>query len=165
MRPLLFWEITIIGQEQRSVRSILRKSNIYDISNNIYAVQKGSTTLLFAGIDSAMVKKDRLDIVMEKIPSEGSAILLVHEPDFAVKSAATKRFCLQLSGHSHGGQLVIPGFGTPIRGHLFMKYPLGKYMVDGMIEYTNRGLGTNGFWFRINCPPEIAVIRLMREEH
>jgi uncharacterized protein len=60
---------------------------------------------------------------------------------------------------------VIPGFGIPIRGHSFMKYSLGKYMVNGLIEYTNRGLDTNGFWFRINCPPEIAVISLMREEH
>jgi uncharacterized protein len=140
---------------------ILRKSNICDISNNIYVVRKGASKLNFAGVDSAMVKKDRLDLVLEKMPSDGPAILLVHEPDFAVKSSATKRFSLQLSGHSHGGQFIIPGIGTPIRGHLFMKYPLGKHMVDGMIEYTNRGLGTNGFWLRINCPPEITVISLI----
>jgi uncharacterized protein len=149
-----------IGAEQ--VRSILWKSNIYDVSNNVFVVRKGTSKLNFAGVDSAMVKMDRLDLVLEKMPSDGIGILLVHEPDFALKSMVTKRFSLQLSGHSHGGQLVIPWFGTPVRGHLFMKYPLGKYLVDGMIEYTNRGLGTNGFWIRINSPPEITMISLTR---
>lgn len=143
------------------VRNILRKSNIYDISNKIYIVSKGNSKLIFAGIDSAMVKKDRLDLVLEKIPSDGPAIILVHEPDFAIKSERTKRFILQLSGHSHGGQFIIPGIGTPFRGHLFMKYPVGKYKVGNMVQYTNRGLGTNGYWFRINCPPEITIINLI----
>jgi predicted MPP superfamily phosphohydrolase len=142
------------------VRDILKKSNIYDISNNIYTVSKEGAELNIVGIDSAMLKQDRMDIVLKKLPFNEHAVLLVHEPDFAVKSAATKRFSLQLSGHSHGGQFVIPGFGTPFRGRLFMKYPLGKYKVEDMVLYTNRGLGTNGYWLRINCPPEITVISL-----
>jgi uncharacterized protein len=143
------------------VRNILRKSNIYDISNKIYIVSKGDSKLTFAGIDSVMVKKDRLNIVLEKMPSDGPAIILVHEPDFAIKSERTKRFILQLSGHSHGGQFIIPRIGTPFRGRLFMKYPVGKYKVGEMVQYTNRGLGTNGYWFRINCPPEITIINLV----
>jgi uncharacterized protein len=143
------------------VRVILKKSNIYDISNNIFTVTREGSKLNIAGIDSAMVKKDRLDLVLEKMPLDGPAILLVHEPDFAVKSAPTKRFSLQLSGHSHGGQFVIPGLGPPFRGRLFMKYPLGKYKVGDMVQYTNRGLGTNGYWLRINCPPEITIINLI----
>ncbi len=143
------------------VRDILRKSNILDISNNIFEATKSNSKLIIAGVDSVMLKKDRLDLVLEKIPSSFPAILLVHEPDFASKSAATKRFSLQLSGHSHGGQFIIPKLGTPIRGHQFIKYPLGRYDVDGMILYTNRGLGTNSYWLRINCPPEITVISLM----
>ena len=143
-----------------NVREILKKSNIYDISNSIYTVSKGNSKLNVAGIDSAMVKKDRLDLVLEKLPPNEPAILLAHEPDFAAKSSETKRFGLQLSGHSHGGQFVIPRLGTPFRGRFFLKYPLGKYEVNGMIQYTNRGLGTNAYWLRINCPPEITVISL-----
>jgi hypothetical protein len=143
------------------VRRILRESNIRDISNDTYTIQKQGANLNMAGIDSAWVKKDRLDIVLKKIPLDGPAILLAHEPDLAVKSAATKRFSLQLSGHSHGGQLIIPGVGTPFRGPLFRKYPHGKYTVGDMWQYTSRGLGTNGYWIRINCPPEIAVINLI----
>lgn len=143
------------------IRKILKKSNIYDISNNVYTIRKGDSSLNIAGVDSVTAKKDRFDLVLKKMSFDGPAILLAHEPDFAVKSAATKRFNLQLSGHSHGGQFVIPLLGTPVRGNLFMKYPLGKYKIGDMVQYTNRGLGTNGYWVRINCPPEIAVISLL----
>ena len=64
--------------------------------------------------------------LLEKLPESGPAILLAHEPDFADESAATGRFSLQLSGHSHGGQMIIPGFGTPFRGSQFMKIPSGR---------------------------------------
>jgi hypothetical protein len=107
-----------------------------------------------------MLNKHRLEVVMEKIPEEGPAILLAHEPDFADVSSTTGRFSLQISGHSHGGQFVIPGLGTIIRGPHFIRYPLGKYQVNNMIQYTSRGLGTNIFWFRINCDPEITIFTL-----
>jgi hypothetical protein len=106
--------------------------------------------------------QQRLDLVLEKLSPGGLAVLLAHEPDFAEISAKTGRFCLQLSGHSHGGQLVLPKIGTPIRGFMFGKYPLGRYQVGDMVQYTNRGLGTNLIWSRINCPPEITVITLKR---
>lgn len=142
------------------VREILSKSNIVDISNNVFSVSESNSSLVFAGVDSAMLKKDQLELVLEKMPHGVPAVLLVHEPDFAEKSAPTGRFSLQLSGHSHGGQFIIPKFGTPVRGELFWKYPLGKYKVGEMVLYTNRGLGTNSYWLRINCPPEITVINL-----
>jgi predicted MPP superfamily phosphohydrolase len=89
---------------------------------------------------------------------------LAHEPDFADISAKTNRFSLQLSGHSHGGQFVIPKLGTPFRGNGFWKYPLGRYQVKEMVLYTNRGIGTNAFWIRVNCAPEITVIDLQSGE-
>ncbi|VVB69229.1 Uncharacterised protein [uncultured archaeon] len=55
---------------------------------------------------------------------------------------------------------MIPGLGTPIRSYLFRKYPLGRYQVGDMVQYTNRGLGTNLIWSRINCPPEITIFSL-----
>jgi len=58
---------------------------------------------------------------------------------------------------------VVSRLGTPFRGHYFKKYLLGRYQVAEMMQYTNRGLGTNLFWSRINCPPEITVIGLQRQ--
>lgn len=155
-----------LGADQ--IRTILKKSRIIDVSNNVYTVQKGENSskaiLHIAGVDSVMLNKHRLDIVMEKLPSNGPAVLLAHEPDFADISSLTGRFGLQISGHSHGGQFVIPGMGTFIRGPHFTKYPLGEYRVGDMVQYTSRGVGTNVFWFRINCPPEITIFKLKSPE-
>lgn len=142
------------------VRSILNESKIIDLNNDVYTVTREGSALHIAGVESTTLKKNELDKVLQKLPPNGPAILLVHEPDFADISSKTKRFSLQLSGHSHGGQFVIPKLGTPFRGDGFRKYPLGRYQVGEMVEYTNRGLGTNAFWIRINCAPEITVIDL-----
>jgi hypothetical protein len=147
-----------LGAEK--VRSILSESKIIELNNDVYTVNREGFALYIAGVDSTTLKKNQLDKVLQKLPPNGPAILLVHEPDFADISAETKRFSLQLSGHSHGGQFVIPKLGTPFRGDGFRKYPLGRYQVGEMVQYTNRGLGTNAFWIRINCAPEITVIDL-----
>lgn len=146
------------------IRKSLRESNIINISNDVYTLKQEDAELHLAGVDSVMLNKHRLDVVMDKLPESGPAILLAHEPDFADISSTTGRFSLQLSGHSHGGQFLIPGIGTFIRGSQFLKYPAGKYNVGNMIQYTNRGLGTNIFWIRINCAPEITVFNLKSQK-
>jgi predicted MPP superfamily phosphohydrolase len=147
-----------IGAEE--IRQVMDESEIIELENDVYTLKRGDASLHIAGVDSVTLEKHDLEAVLEKLPTSGPAILLAHEPDFADISAATGRFSLQLSGHSHGGQMIIPGLGTPFRGSQFMKYPLGEYKVGDMIQYTNRGLGTNVFWIRINCPPEITLMRL-----
>ena len=142
------------------IRKVMDESKIIELENDVYTLRRGDARLYIAGVDSITLEKQDLDAVLRKLPSSGPAILLAHEPDFADESAATGRFSLQLSGHSHGGQMIIPGIGTPFRGSKFKKYPLGEYQVGDMVQYTNRGLGTNVFWIRINCPPEITIIRL-----
>ena len=143
-----------------AVRQVLEKSNVIDLSNDVYTINKGRATLHVAGVDSVMRHKHRLDSVLKKLPPLGPAILLAHEPDFADISSATGRFSLQISGHSHGGQWIVPGIGTPIRGLYSRKYPLGRYRVGDMTHYTNRGIGTSIIRLRINCPPEITIFTL-----
>lgn len=143
-----------------AVRETLRRSNILDLSNDVQSVRRGNQALHIAGVDSVTLNKHRLDVVLAKLPAAGPAILLAHEPDFADVSATTGRFSLQISGHSHGGQLIMPGVGTLVRAPHARKYPLGRYQIGDMVHYTSRGLGTNIFWLRINCPPEITIFTL-----
>ncbi len=149
---------------EATVREILRRSGIIDLSNDVHTLYRGGAAVHIAGVDSVSLHKHRLDIVLAKLPPSGPAILLAHEPDFADVSATTGRFSLQISGHSHGGQLIFPGIGTLVRGSHAKKYPLGRYRIGEMVHYTSRGLGTNVFWIRINCPPEITVFTLESEE-
>lgn len=143
------------------IRKILENADIRDLSNDVYVLKKEGSSINMAGVDSCTVGKDDLNKVISKIPDDNPCILLVHEPDFAEKSSKTEKFDLQISGHSHGGQLIIPMIKTtPFRGANSQKYPVGKYKVGNMIQYTSRGLGTNSFRFRINCKPEITIFNL-----
>ena len=85
--------------------------------------------------------------------------LLAHEPDFADEASLTP-VDLQLSGHSHGGQVWLPGIGAPWLPPLGRRFPRGLYKVGNLTLYTNIGIGTIRAPIRINCPPEITLITL-----
>lgn len=143
------------------VREILRESNIHDLSNQVYTLQRNSSHLNFAGIDDHLTGKDNLNHVIKQIRDGTATVLLAHEPDFADISAPTGSFDLQLSGHTHGGQIRLPFFGSIYLPPLGRKYPSGIYSINGMTLYTNRGLGASWLRFRYNCPPEISVFTLL----
>lgn len=143
------------------VRNIFKSADIIDLSNDVRTLQKGEDYLNICGVDSCTVCEDNLDKVIAKMRKDTPSILLAHEPDFAKESSQTKKFDLQISGHSHGGQLIIPKVETtPFRGPNSTKYPVGLYKVGDMTQYTSKGLGTNSFRIRINCKPEITIITL-----
>ena len=89
-------------------------------------------------------------------------VLLVHEPDFADTVAADGRIALQLSGHSHGGQVRLPGIGALQLPSWGRRYDHGLYRLQEMHLYTNRGLGVADIPVRFNCPPEVTEITLRR---
>jgi predicted MPP superfamily phosphohydrolase len=143
-----------------AVRAALHACRIVNISNDVYSLSRDAGQLHIAGVDDIWEGQDRLDLVLEKLPQAGAALLLAHEPDYADRSAKTGRFDLQLSGHSHGGQVVLPFIGPPILPYLGRKYPSGLYKVGGMWQYTNRGVGMARLKVRFNCRPEITVFTL-----
>jgi predicted MPP superfamily phosphohydrolase len=142
------------------IRGMLEQVGVIDIGNNVFPLQRGDASLYIAGVDDVYVQMDRLSDVLDRLPGSGAAILLAHEPDFADTSAAAGRFDLQLSGHSHGGQVVVPPIGPLILPDLGQKYPSGLYRVGDMIQYTNRGLGMLSPKVRFNCRPEITLFTL-----
>lgn len=144
----------------KEVKRSLKNANITNLENDIYTITREDEKLQIAGVDSITVGRDDIEKVKSKLDYNYPAIMLAHEPDFADITAQIKPFILQLSGHSHGGQIEIPIIGTPVRGKNFLKYPLGLYRINNMIQYTNRGIGTNNFWFRINSFYEITKITL-----
>jgi hypothetical protein len=143
-----------------AVRDMLRLSRIVDLTNSVFTINRGNEKLHLCGVDDIWEGDVRLDDVLAQLPEDGAAILLAHEPDFADESTATGRFDLQVSGHSHGGQVVIPFYGPPILPYLAQKYPSGLYKIGGMFQYTNRGIGMIEPSVRFNCPPEITIFTL-----
>ncbi len=142
------------------VEQSLTEAGVKVLRNSVITIRRGNSQLHLAGLDDVSQKMDRLDILMKSLPEVGAAILLAHEPDFADVAAATQRFDLQLSGHTHGGQIVFPLIGPPILPEMGRKYPSGLYNVNDMLLYTNRGIGVTTINARFNCRPEITLFTL-----
>ena len=143
------------------IREIFKNSDIRDLSNDAVTLIRGNDKLNLAGVDSYTVCADDLDKVLPKLEKDTPTILLAHEPDFAQQSFQTGKIDLQISGHSHGGQFIIPKIETtPFRGYKSVRYPVGLYELGNMVQYTSKGLGTNSFRLRVNCKPEVTIITL-----
>lgn len=167
LRPLTMACLTVgvLGNHDHwtdasAVRTMLKDVGVVDLNNTIHTLRHGDDLLHLAGVDDVWEEHDRLGDVLAQLPEDGAAILFAHEPDFADESTATGRFDLQISGHSHGGQVVIPFVGPPVTPHLARKYPSGLYRVGEMLLYTNRGVGMGNVSVRFNCRPEITVFSL-----
>ena len=143
-----------------AIREMLRLCKITDLTNSVFRVIRDGRNLHLCGVDDIRHGDVRLNDVIAQLEENSAAILLVHEPDFADTSAATGKFDLQVSGHTHGGQIVVPFYGPPILPLSGRKYPSGLYKIGDMFQYTNRGVGTDRLAIRINCPPEITVFVL-----
>jgi uncharacterized protein len=142
------------------VRGALRDTGMTVLANEVATVERSGTALQVAGVDDHWEGLDRLDLVQRRLTASAPAILLAHEPDFADISAATGRFALQLSGHSHGGQISLPLLGPPLLPPFALRYPRGRYQVGSMVQYTNRGVGMLRPYGRLNCRPEITLVTL-----
>lgn len=124
------------------------------------------SSIWIAGIDDAMLGKPDLNASMVEIPKNSYTILLSHAPDKA-EEAAQYPIQMQLSGHSHGGQIQIPFYGPLVTPPFAEKFVEGFYTVgrnSGLILYVNRGLGTTRLPFRFLSQPELAIFTLKHEK-
>ena len=142
------------------IRQCIREAGLTELINGVVTLGRGGSGLHVAGVDDVMEGRSRLDLVLGELPEDGAAVLLAHEPDFADVAAATGRFDLQLSGHSHGGQVRVPLLGRAVLPPFSQRYTRGLHRVGGMLVYTNRGLGTVHARLRFGCRPEITALTL-----
>jgi predicted MPP superfamily phosphohydrolase len=117
-----------------------------------------------SGIDSVKtIEKARSRIENLSILDAPLRILLAHEPDVAI--VAADKFDLQISGHTHGGQVVLPfGLGPPILPTMGHQFPIGLHKVQNMLVYISKGIGISPLpkpLVRFNCRPEVSVLRIV----
>jgi uncharacterized protein len=129
------------------------------LRNRSIPIEQGGSRVWLCGLDSMWEGNPDIDLALHGVPSEELVVLLVHEPDFA-DEAAYYPVDLQLSGHSHGGQIWLPGIGAPWLPLFARKYPRGLYRIGPLTLYTNIGLGTIRLPIRLNCPPEVTLFTL-----
>ncbi|WP_097677979.1 metallophosphoesterase [Bacillus massilinigeriensis] len=112
-----------------------------------------------AGIDEPMLGRPDIGATLKDIPNHSFAILLSHAPDLA-DEAAKKGINLQISGHSHGGQIQLPFIGPLITPPYAKKYYEGFYSIGKMHLFVSRGIGTTRLPFRFLSRPEISLLTL-----
>ncbi len=146
------------------VRSGLEAVGIRVLVNESVPLRLGDDDLILAGLDDGWSGEPDLSLALDGSPQDAPVILMLHEPDFADHYAQDGRVRLQLSGHTHGGQVRIPGIGSPFRPDYGRKYADGLVEVTGMWLYTTRGVGVIAPPARFNCRPEITEITLLSRQ-
>lgn len=118
--------------------------------------------LWLGGIDSVWAGRPELKKCLPRDPRQPT-VLLAHEPDYADVVMGENHPLIQLSGHSHGGQVRVPLLGPPVTVTWGKKYLQGAFRVGQVRLYVNRGIGCTGRGVRFACPPEVTEITLARE--
>lgn len=149
-------------------REIMIDSGFTVLQNNSERIKLlDGSTLYIVGLDDAMLGKPNFEKAVSGIPKDSYKILLAHEPDLATV-AVQHGIQLQLSGHSHGGQVKIPFFGPLITPPYSEQYYEGfydlKHFDNNLTLYVNRGIGTTRLPFRFLSKPELTLFTLSSGE-
>jgi uncharacterized protein len=129
--------------------------------NECAVITRGNQQIYLAGIDDAhFFRVDNIEKAASQIPKDGFSILLSHTPEI-FRQAAHANFNLMLSGHTHGGQLCLPG-SIPIKLEAILprRMGAGAWQYNEMSGYTSAGAGSSVVAVRLNCPPEVTLHRL-----
>jgi predicted MPP superfamily phosphohydrolase len=148
-----------VASDPERIRTTLQAQGIPVLRNGAAPLEQKGYRLWLAGLDDALEGKPDLALTLRDVPPAEPVILLAHEPDLAT-DVARSPVDLQLSGHSHGGQVRFPLIGAPILPKLGRKFPWGLHQIGTLKLYTNIGIGTIRVPVRFNCPPEVTLITL-----
>jgi len=143
----------------RVVTNALQARGIKVLANQSSPIEQEGARFWLAGLNDVVSGTADMDETLHSVPESEATILLAHEPDCA-DDVARYRVDLQLSGHSHGGQVRLPLVPPLFLPKLGRKYVWGLYRVGPLTLYTNAGIGTVVLPIRLNCPPEITVLTL-----
>ena len=167
MRPLIeamrarHGKFGILGNhDSHRVVEPLEDIGLTMLINEHTMIARDGAELQLVGLDDLHAFYTKHAVDMLQAAPAGFRIMLAHTPELA-DEAAMAGYGLYLAGHTHGGQICLPG-GRPLLTGLDRNRHLasGHWRIGAMHGYTNRGLGIGGMPIRINCPAEIALLRL-----
>jgi predicted MPP superfamily phosphohydrolase len=143
----------------------LEAMGINMLLNESVTIARGEDKIHLAGIDDAhYYRVDNIEKAAKGIPLSSVAILLSHTPEI-YRQAAHASFDLMFCGHTHGGQICLPG-GLPLTldARCPRQFGSGSWCHAQMQGYTSTGAGTSIVEVRLNCPPEIALHTLCQAD-
>lgn len=148
------------------VTAALDAHGINLLRNAYTPIERNGGRFWLAGVDDPVMGKPDPDLAIpasiRNVRNE-PVVLMCHAPDYAdtlLQHPAGEAVDLVMSGHTHGGQVRLPVLGAVELPELGQKYVEGMFRLGDMQLYVNRGIGTIGLPFRLNCPPEITMFTL-----
>ena len=143
------------------VRRVMREAGIRFLENEHVMLRRGGASIVIAGVDDPHSGRDDLGRAVEGAPDDRFTLLLSHTPAIIV-AAIEVGADVVLSGHTHGGQVVLGEFAriTFTPAAMASPYLAGLYHHGASQMYVSRGIGTVGVPVRVNCPPELTRIVL-----
>jgi uncharacterized protein len=157
-----------IGRRHRpDIERVLLAAGIPVLENGAVRLRHGGRGFWLAGLGSMWAFGGRigrwrgiddLPATLAALTDDAPAILLAHEPDIFPRVPA--RVALTLSGHTHGGQVRLPGVGLRVPSNYGDRYAHGHIVEDGRHLIVSAGLGTSGYPVRFGVPPEIVLVEL-----
>lgn len=148
-----------VASDPDRVTDALTSHGIPVLANQAVPIERNGARFWLAGVDDILGGAPDLHTALLKIPTDEAVVLMAHEPDFA-DYVCRYSVDLQLSGHSHGGQVKLPFLRPLYLPELAKKYIRGSYKIKELALYTNPGIGTVGIPVRFNCPPEVTLLTI-----
>ena len=141
-------------------RAAMARAGVVELTNRGVPVTLGGATLHLAGVDDLWHGAPDVAAALRGVPASAACLLLSHNPDVA-ETLRDRRVGLVLAGHTHGGQIVLPGYGAPLVPSRYgQKYAHGLVEAPETQVYVSAGTGMTVLPVRVGCRPEITRITL-----
>jgi len=148
----------------RQLDILLREKKVNILDNRAVSFESNGDRLWLVGIDDLSKNRDHLKMALSDIDQPGYKLILCHNPAIVEKLNPADQVHAVFSGHTHGGQICLPGLGpiTAKRNSVVSKYLAGKYSLqDGQLTlFVSRGVGTSHVPLRLLAPPELHIFTL-----
>ncbi|MBI1912203.1 MAG: metallophosphoesterase [Deltaproteobacteria bacterium] len=149
-----------IGKEYAA--KVIESHNIPLLENAHRLIEKGGSALCIAGVKDFWEDSPDIALALKGVDREIPRVVLSHHPDYSEFVSKQERVDLVLSGHTHGGQVRLPfGYAPIVPSSYGQKYSGGLVQNGESQTYVSRGVGVVMIPVRINCPPELTLIRLI----
>lgn len=141
-------------------RAGMRSARVTELTNDGVWLSRGGDRLRLGGVDDLWRGDPDATPAVGDATADEACLVISHNPDFA-ETLTDPRVGLVLSGHTHGGQVIVPGARNPfIPSRYGEKYNRGLVEAPTTTVYVSRGLGLTGLPVRYNCPPELTLLTL-----
>ncbi len=148
--------------DPEAVAGALRRAGVTLLDNSNARLDLHGASLYLAGLEDIYINPD-LAQALSGVPADAPVLLMAHEPDQAEIAKADGRIFLQVSGHTHGGQVRLLGLRPLALPKYGRKYDVGLFHIGSMQLYVNRGVGVTLTPLRLFCRPEITLFTLGQE--